>query len=133
MKKINYKELNKFIVRDVIQPFYDKRIEKLRATRLKTILRRKNPYLYKAKNIQTSGDLARHLLDAFLSSQEETIFGDLLEVLAIDINKKVYGGYKAEENRFKSVDLIFRKNNITYIVGIKSGHHLYSKVDEELG
>lgn len=84
-------------------------------------MKRKNPYLFKAKNIQTAEELVRYTLDAFLSSQEETIFGDLMEGLAIFVCKKVFGGYKAEQGKFKSIDLIFQKDGKTYIVGIKSG------------
>ena len=121
MKKINYSKLNKFITSDVVKPFYDKRIEKLTKTKLGAIVNRKNPYLFKAKNIQTAGDFAKDILDAFLSSQEETIFGDLLENLAIYVNKNIFNGHKAEEGKFKSVDLIFKRDNKLYIVGIKSG------------
>lgn len=121
MKKINYGRLNKFIASDVVKPFYDKRIEKLTKSKIRDIVNRKNPYLFKAKNIQTAGDFAKDILDAFLSSQEETIFGDLLENLAIYINKNIFGGHKAEEGKFKSVDLIFRRDKKLYIVGIKSG------------
>ena len=121
MKKINYSKLSKFITSDVVKPFYDKRIEKLTKTKLGAIVNRKNPYLFKAKNIQTAGDFAKDILDAFLSSQEETIFGDLLENLAIYVNKNIFNGHKAEEGKFKSVDLIFKRDNKLYIVGIKSG------------
>ena len=121
MKKINYTKLNNFIATDVVVPFYRKRIEKLEKLKLKNIIKRKNPYLFKAKNIQTAGDFAKDILDAFLSSQEETIFGDLLENLAININHEIFGGYKAEEGKFKSVDLVFKRDNKLYIVGIKSG------------
>lgn len=84
-------------------------------------MNRKNPYLFKAKNIQTAGDFAKDILDAFLYSQEETIFGDLLENLAIYVNKTIFGGYKAQKGKFKSVDLIFKRDNKLYVVGIKSG------------
>jgi len=121
MKKINYSKLDKFIATDVVKPFYDKRIEKLTKTKLRDIVNRKNPYLFKAKNIQTAGDFAKDILDAFLSSQEETIFGDLLENLAIHINRDIFGGRKAEEGKFRSIDLVFSRDNKLYIVGIKSG------------
>lgn len=121
MKKVDYKKLNNFIATDVVNPFYEKRIEKLKSIKLKDVMKRKNPYLFKAKNIQTAGDLVNDILNAFLSSQEETIFGDLLENLAININHSVFGGKKAEENKFKSVDLIFQRDKKMYIVGIKSG------------
>jgi len=121
MSKINYKQLDRFIISDVMTPFYEKRFKKLREMKLQDVLKRKNPYLYKAKNIQLAGDFSKYLLDAFLSSQEETIFGNLLEELAIHICSITYGGHKAEEGKFGSVDLIFKKGRKTYIVGIKSG------------
>ena len=121
MKKINYEKIEKFIATDVVKPFYEKRIEKLRNIKMKDVMKRKNPYLFKAKNIQTAGDLVKDILDAFLSSQEETIFGDLLENLAIEVNKSVFGGKKAEEIKFRSLDLIFKRSGKLYIVGIKSG------------
>lgn len=121
MKKLDYEKLNEFIASDVIKPFYDVRLTRLESAKLSDISKRKNPYLFKAKNIETSGDLAKSILDAFLSSQEETIFGDLMENLAIHVCREVFGGRKAKEGKYRSVDLIFERNNKTYIVGIKSG------------
>ena len=121
MKKLNYEKLNAFIVSDVIQPFYTIRLERLELAKLAVITKRKNPYLFKAKNIETAGDLAKGLLDAFLSSQEETIFGDLMEKLAIHICHQVFNGIKAEQGKYRSIDLIFNRDGKTFIVGIKSG------------
>ena len=121
MKKLNYEKLSQFIASEVIKPFYDIRLGRLGLAKLSDISRRKNPYLFKAKNIETAGDLAKSILDAFLSSQEETIFGDLMEDLAIHVCHEVFGGKKAEEGKYRSVDLIFERDNKTYIVGIKSG------------
>lgn len=121
MSKLNYKKLYKFIAADVIRPFYKTRLLSLEKIKLKTIIKRKNPYLFKAKNIETAGDFVKYILDAFLSSQEETMFGDLLEKLAIHICKEIFSGRKAEEGKYKSVDLIFKRDGKTYVVGIKSG------------
>lgn len=121
MKKIDYDKLNSFIASDVIQPFYKIRLDRLKLANLSNIFARKNPYLFKAKNIETAGDLAKAILDAFLSSQEETVFGDLMENLAIHICRQVFNGIKAEEGRYRSIDLIFERDNKLYIVGIKSG------------
>ncbi len=121
MKKLNYEKLNEFIASDVIKPFYEIRLERLEFAKLSTVSRRKNPYLFKAKNIETAGDLAKSILDAFLSSQEETIFGDLMENLAIHICHEVFDGKKAKEGIYRSVDLIFERDDKTYVVGIKSG------------
>jgi site-specific DNA-methyltransferase (cytosine-N4-specific) len=121
MKPLDYKKLNVFIASDVIAPFYQIRLERLKSVRLTSIIKRKNPYLFKAKNIETAGDLAKNILDAFLSSQEETIFGDLMEDLAIHVCGSVFSGYKAEKGKFPSVDLIFERDKKLYVVGIKSG------------
>ena len=121
MKKLNYEKLNTFIASDVIKPFYEIRLNRLESAKLSDISKRKNPYLFKAKNIETAGDLAKSILDAFLSSQEETIFGDLMENLAIHVCHEVFNGKKAEEGIYRSVDLIFEKDKKTYVVGIKSG------------
>jgi len=121
MKKLNYEKLNAFIASDVIAPFYKIRLERLDSASLSIIAKRKNPYLFKAKNIETAGDLAKNILDAFLSSQEETIFGDLMENLAVHVCGKVFNGKKAEEKKYKSIDLIFSRDKKLYIVSIKSG------------
>lgn len=121
MNKLDYSKLNTFIASDVIKPFYDIRLNRLEGAKLSDIAKRENPYLFKAKNIETAGDLAKSTLDAFLSSQEETIFGDLMENLAIHICHEVFEGKKAEEGKYRSVDLVFDRDDKTYIVGIKSG------------
>jgi hypothetical protein len=101
-----------------IGDFHQKRLSSLDNLKLKTVLRRKNPYLFKTKNVLTAAEIVRSLVDAHLSSNEETIFGDWLEELAIYINKEVYGGWKSG---IRGVDLEFDHNNRRYIVSIKSG------------
>ncbi len=64
-----------------IGSFHVKRLQNLDELKLHKILKRKNPYLFRAKNILTAQDLVKVLLDAHLSSQEETIFGDLVRML----------------------------------------------------
>ncbi len=82
------------------------------------MLARKNPYLFKAKYIETAHDLVKQLLDAYLSSQEETIFGDFLEALSILVCSLTYGGRKSTT---EGIDLDFDRDGIRYIVSIKSG------------
>lgn len=101
-----------------IDEFHAARIKSLERLRLKTVLKKKNPYLFRAKGIVEASDLIRNLVDAFISSNEETIFGDWLEQLAIYINGQVYGGIKSG---IHGIDLEFDKDNVRYIVSIKSG------------
>ncbi|MCX6249247.1 MAG: PmeII family type II restriction endonuclease [Bacteroidetes bacterium] len=101
-----------------IGTFHEKRLSGLNSLKLESILKRKNPYLFKAKNVTTADHIVRGLIDAFLSSQEETIFGEWLEGLAVFINNKVYSGWKSG---ISGIDLEFDKDHIRYIVSIKSG------------
>lgn len=98
--------------------FHRSRLDSLKTLKLDTILKRKNPYLYKAKNILVASDLVKNVLDAYLSSQEEGIFGNFLENLAIFINGKTFNGKKSSTT---GIDLEFDKENQRYLVAIKSG------------
>jgi site-specific DNA-methyltransferase (cytosine-N4-specific) len=118
MDDSNYAMHHDYLIQHVLTPFYDKRFEKLSKLKLKHILKRKNPYLFKAKNLERAQDFVDSIVAAFLSSQEETMFGSLLENFAIHISETLYGGFKS---RLNSVDLEFKRDNTYYIVGIKSG------------
>ncbi len=117
MNQINLQEVTDY-VESHIGTFHQHRLDSLKHLKLAKILKRKNPYLFKAKNIRTNEELVTTLLDAHLSSQEETIFGDFLEGLAIFINGKVYDGKKSSA---EGIDLEFDSQGIRYIVAIKSG------------
>lgn len=117
MEKLNLKKVVKY-VEENIGTFHQKRIDRLDELKLKTVLKKKNPYLFKAKHLLTSEKIICSLTDAFISSNEETIFGDWLEGLAIFINYEVYRGWKSG---ITGIDLEFDKDNIRYIVTIKSG------------
>ena len=117
MKKLNLKDVSHY-VEENIGTFHKKRIAGLNDLKLVRVLSKKNPYLFKAKYVLTAQDIIKSLTDAFISSQEETIFGDWLEGLAIFINSKVYKGRKSG---IPGIDLEFDKDNIRYILTIKSG------------
>lgn len=117
MKRLNIEEVVQY-VEENIGIFHQKRIESIDKLNLSKVLKRKNPYLFKAKYVLTAGEIIRGIVDAHISSSEETIFGDWLEGLAIFINNKVFNGYKSG---IKGIDLEFDNNGTRYIVTIKSG------------
>ena len=117
MKPITQQEIVDYVEAH-IQTFHQRRLDKLPELKLMDVVKRKNPYLFKAKNINEAQEFVKTILDAFLSSQEEGIFGDFLEELAIFICGQVYGGRKSST---VGIDLEFEKDNIRYIVSIKSG------------
>jgi hypothetical protein len=117
MSNLSNEEIIGFIEPN-IQSFHSQRLESLLKLKLKEILRRKNPYLFKAKNQNTAHDLVKTVLDAHLSSQEEGIFGGFLEKLAVFVCGSVYGGKKSSA---EGIDLEFEKDGASYLVSIKSG------------
>ena len=116
MNNLNIDDVVQY-VEDNISIFHAKRLSNLDKLKLSDVLKRKNPYLFKAKNTETTEQIVKGILDAHISSNEETIFGDWLENLAIFINEKVYGGWKSG---IPNIDLEFDKENIRYIISIKS-------------
>jgi hypothetical protein len=107
-----------FVASEIGPRFHDKLLEGLKKLKLDQLLKRKNPYLFKAKSVLTAQDLVKGLLDAYISSKEETIFGDFLEALAIHICAKAFEGKKSVT---EGIDLEFERDRIRYIVSIKSG------------
>jgi hypothetical protein len=117
MKKLKMNDVISYVESN-IQSFHLQRLQSLNGLKLKQVLARKNPYLYKAKNVTTAEQIIKSIVDAHISSNEETIFGDWLEGLAIFINHQVYGGIKSG---IKGIDLEFDHEGVRYIVTIKSG------------
>jgi len=117
MKSIPISKVTDYVEKN-IGKFHSSRLDSLSALKLQKVLKHKNPYLFKAKNILLSQELVKNIVDAYLSSQEESIFGSFLEGLAIYINGEVYGGQKSG---ITGIDLEFADKGIRYIVNIKSG------------
>lgn len=129
MKKItgNSREMMNNIDINLLNAFVNKNIDSFHETRLKCLedlklskLLSKNPYLFKAKNINKANDLIQSLLDAFLSSSEEKIFGDFLEGLAIFIADMAFNGFKSG---ITGIDLEINRENVHYLISIKSGQN----------
>lgn len=84
------------------------------------ILKRKNPYLYRAKGISSAGQIVDGILAAYVSSSEETIFGNtFFEPIAIVVS----GGQKAVT---EGVDITVDKDNTIYSIAVKSGTAVFN-------
>jgi hypothetical protein len=106
-----------FIQQRVVR-FHINRIARLDQIKLSKVLASKNPYLFRAKNILTAGELVNAILNAFLSSSEEGTFGQVLEELVIAIAEQRWGGRKSSAS---GLDLEFDRDGTRYVVAIKSG------------
>jgi hypothetical protein len=103
---------------DNIRAFHKARIEILRNMQLKDVLRKKNPYLFRAKNLLIGADLVKDILDAYLYASEEGKFGAFLEDLAIHVSGQVSGGKKSSA---EGIDLEFDRDGVRFLVSVKSG------------
>ncbi len=116
MNPLNLEEVREF-TNENIERFHDARVRSLESLKLDKLLR-KNPYLFRAKNLTIASDLIAELLAAFLSSSEEKLFGDFLEDLAVFIASRTCNGHKSSA---PGIDLEFFHRGVHYLVSIKSG------------
>ncbi len=118
MRKLNMDDVLQYAEKQ-IAVFHQQRLDAVsQKIDFNKLLEQKNPYLFKAKNILTAQDLVKGFVDAFLQSQEETLFGNFIEGLAIFICDKVYG---AKKSRLTGMDLEFEKDGVIYVIEIKAG------------
>lgn len=105
------------LVRQCLDDFYRRRLQKLTELKLKDTLRKKNPYLFRAVGVQRASEIVDGLLQAFMSSSEETIFGD---AFFEPIVKAACGGVAAGG---AGVDVVVETSQQYTVVSVKSGPH----------
>lgn len=110
--------ISDFIVSNVDGDFHKKKELKISSLKLVDITKRKNPYLFKAKGMNNASDLIKSIMDATVSSGEETVFGNFMEKVAIFTCSQALGGRKSSAT---GIDLEFERGGVKYLVSIKSG------------
>ena len=71
-------------IANALDIFYSTLIDKIDGLDIKKVMKRKNPYLYRAKAMQSASEIVESVLNAFVTSSEETIFGNcFFEPIAI--------------------------------------------------
>ena len=63
-------------IANALDIFYSTLIDKIDGLDIKKVMKRKNPYLYRAKAMQSASEIVESVLNAFVTSSEETIFGN---------------------------------------------------------
>ena len=109
-------------IASALETFYGTLIEKIDGLNIQKVMKRKNPYLYRAKAMQSATEIVDSVLTAFVSSSEETIFGNcFFEPIAIAVS----GGNKALA---EDIDLMIQdpESNTIYAVAVKSGPSVFN-------
>lgn len=109
-------------IAEALESFYKSLIAKIDSININDIIKSKNPYLYRAKAINKAHDIINSILQAFVSSSEETIFGNVFfEPLAI-----------AASNGKKSlaegvdIDISDDSEKLQYAIAVKSGTSVFN-------
>ena len=118
---VNSKEVESAIGR-ALEEFYNALLAKIDSINIEDIVKRKNPYLYRAKAMSNAYEIVENILSATVSSSEETIFGNcFFEPIAIAAS----GGNKALA---EGVDIMVedKDSNTIYAIAVKSGTSVFN-------
>jgi len=105
-------------VRENIVAFHRWRSNSVDLISLKTLINNKNPYLFRAKNLNVAADLVEAVLSARLSSSEEGVFGKFLEDLATFVAETTGHGQKSG---IEGIDIEVPRNGVRHLIAVKSG------------
>jgi hypothetical protein len=103
-----------------LDEFYKSLITNLDKLNVRKVMRRKNPYLFRAKAMNGAAQIVDALLAAFVSSSEETIFGN---VFFEPIATAAAQGQKALA---EGVDIMVERENTIYAIAVKSGTSVFN-------
>jgi len=118
-QKYNESEVIKAVAY-ALDEFYKSLINNLGKLSIKSVIRRKNPYLFRAKAMNGASQIVDALLAAFVSSSEETIFGNVFfEPLATVAAQ----GQKALA---EGVDIMVERDDTVYAIAVKSGTSVFN-------
>lgn len=108
------------LISNCLQDFYERRLQKVKTLKLKNSLRRKNPYLFRALGTDKAAEIVERLLTDYISSSDETIFGDaFFEPIA-----RIASGNKVSDA--EGVDFIKETRERYIAVALKSGPNPYN-------
>ncbi len=109
-----------------IEGFYTALINSLDNLKLKNVILRKNPYLFKIKGISSASEIVNSLLSAHVSSSEETIFGnEFFEPIAIFASG---GNNKALA---EGIDIKVETEDAIYAIAVKSGTNVFNAASKK--
>jgi len=114
------KSLLKKAVQNRLNEFYERRIAKLSSLELKKTLKRKNPFLFRAIGLLDANEVIERLLNDFMSSSDETIFGDaFFEPLAKDLGS-------GNASPTEGVDIVIETETAYKAIAVKSGPSVFN-------
>lgn len=108
------------VIANALDNFYSSLISSIDKLNIKKIMKQKNPYLFRAKAMNGASQIIDSILAAFVSSSEETIFGN---VFFEPIATVAAQGQKALA---EGVDIMVERDNTIYAIAVKSGTKVFN-------
>src|SRR5205823_1229020 len=108
------------LIRECLATFYARRIAALEKLNLSNVLRRKNPYLFRAKGIGNASEMVTELLVAHVSSSDETIFGGaFFEPICKQVSKFIIAAARGS-------DFVLEADDAYQAISLKSGPNAFN-------
>lgn len=108
-----------------LSDFYTSLIAKINNLDIKKVMSNKNPYLFRAKAMSSASSIVDAILSAYVSSSEETIFGNVFfEPIATAVSQ----GHKALA---EGIDIMIDKGDTIYAVAVKSGTKVFNAASKK--
>lgn len=112
------------IINGCLQGFYRRRTRAIERLRLRKLVD-KNPYLYKARGNESAQELLDSLLRDWITSSDETIFGDeFFEPLARKVAERVRGGVTVSDAT--GIDIVIQTKTFYKAISLKSGPRIFN-------
>jgi hypothetical protein len=108
------------LIRHNLDEFYQRRIKKLSELKLQDVLRKKNPYLLRAIGVEKASEIVEEILKAFMSSSDESIFGDAFFEPIVRIAS---GGRVSDAD---GVDVVLETETVYKAIAVKSGPNIFN-------
>jgi Type II restriction endonuclease EcoO109I len=115
---LSFQQQVEHFVEEKISDFHQRRVANVESLKLMQVLGAKNPYLFRAKHMESALDLVKAILDARLSSAEEGLFGGFMEDLAVFVSEQTCGGRKSG---ITGIDIELERDRVRYLIAVKSG------------
>ena len=109
------------LINKCLRDFYERRIQKVTKLNLGQVLKRKNPYLFRALGTQKASEIVERLASDYLSSSDESLFGGaFFEPIA-----RIASGCKVSDAA--GVDFVVETDTRITSVAMKSGPNPYNR------
>ena len=120
-------------IAELLDAFFQKRIDKLNQLQLREKLKDKSPYLMRAIGVADASEIIEEILDAHISSSDETLFGNIFfEPLAQWVAEEAYKGHAAVvTGTTKGIDISLQHKAYVESIAVKSGVNSFNAQSKE--